>query len=1188
MKRSSSKTIQDVLSLSALWVGSGRRFIRFAASWLALSMALAASPSRAQVTTGDIAGTVMDQSGAMITGATVTVTNVATGAQRRAQTSSTGSYLVTDLEPGTYGITVNSPRFRPYTATVEVTVGGHVTVDAKLSVSSNTTEVQVIGAGGTTVNTQTQEMSQVVDTHQLSELPSLTRNPYDFVILSGNVSNGDNTTANSNSGQNLSSRGVGYAINGQRESGTEILLDGVENVSVFSDDVGEQIPVDAVQEYSVITNNFAAQYGRASGGVVNLTTKTGTNNFHGSAWEFNRLSAYTANTYNNVANGLPKGGYTRNQFGFAFGGPIRKDKLFFFESTEWTRVRSAAVESELIPTPQFLSYTAPNVQAYYSAFGSSPYTITNTLNQSDLGVALTQPNGTAVPASTPILGQVNFATNADAGGDFPQNTYRLIGRVDYNQGENTHMFFRYGREREDEFSGTQFYSAYPQFDVGESVSNDMYLYSLSHSFSPELFSNSKISFARFANPQTYDISEQNVPMLMFAGASTSLPVQFPGLFNLDEPGAGGEPFGGPQNTVQLEEDLSWIKGRHSMQFGGQWTYIQMNIAYGAYAQAVEYLGTGQQTGLQAMMNGSLQYYEAAVNPGGRLPCTQNADSTLNLTPSCEVTPPVGSPGFARSYRYKDWAAYAQDSFKVTPRLTFNYGLRYEHYGVQHNDNQNLDSNLYYGPGSTIFQQVATGQVQIAPRSPVGQLWAPRWGTVSPRVGFAWDILGNGSTSLRGGWGISYERNFGNVTFNVIQNVPAYATLQIYSTPVTNSNLGPLSVAGPPQGLPPTELRNVNQNINVAQTQFWSLALQRQVARSSVVELSYSGAHGVHLYDIIVGNPIGGAENYLGSPLYHATPADPTCTYSSITVPNLCLTRPNAQYAGVNVRGSGGSSAYGAVNVKFQTQDLHNTGLGIIANYTWSHSLDDLSSTFSDNSQGGSGYIGNLGYLDPANPMLDWGSSDYDVPNRIVISPIWQTPWFKQKSELVGEIAGGWTVSGIFGSRSGTPFSAFDYTYNVNGYSGVSRIVPSSPVTRYKAGPPQQIAPNEFRIMTIPGANDLAPFNPTLGISDFGPFPSNMMRRNSLRGPGAWNTDLAVSKDFRLTEQVGLDFRAEGFDVFNHHNLYTAEYALDVSNTPGTIGAPLPVVALKGGLNTYALGQNHDERRFGQFALRLTF
>jgi hypothetical protein len=362
-----------------------------------------------------------------------------------------------------------------------------------------------------------------------------------------------------------------------------------------------------------------------------------------------------------------------------------------------------------------------------------------------------------------------------------------------------------------------------------------------------------------------------------------------------------------------------------------------------------------------------------------------------------------------------------------------------------------------------------------------------------------------------------------------------------------------------------------------------------VARNSVIEISYSGAHGVHLYDLIVGNPIGGAQNYLGSPLKFTSGTGTTssCNYSSVEFSNLCLTRPNPQFSGVNVRGSGGTSAYDALNVKYQMQDFHRTGLSLIANYTWSHSLDDLSSTFSDSTQGGSGYIGNLGYLDGADPKLDWGPSDFDVPNRIVISPIWNTPWFKSGSDLASVLGGGWGISGIFSARSGTPFSVFDYGWNENGYAGVPRIVPVTPFARHKAGAPKNIGVNQFSILTVPQQNGLAPFNPTLGISDFGPFPANMMSRNSLRGPGAWSTDGAVTKNFKVGERVGIEFRAEAFDLFNHHNLYTAEYALDVSNT-GTIGPSFPVFAEKGGLNTFALGLNHDERRFGQFALKATF
>ena len=344
--------------------------------------------SIAQVETGQLAGAVTDPSGAVIPGASVMITNLGTNAERTEATSSNGAYTMTGLAPATYQVRIQAAGFQPYTAKVEITVGGHVTLDGKLSVSSNTTQVEVVGEGGSQVNTQTQELSQVVNQEQVSQLPSLSRNPYDFVALSGNISSGDSSSSGDSRSNNTyqngptTTRGVGFSINGQRTSGTEVLLDGVENISVFADSIGVYVPIDAVQEFRVTTSNFEAQYGRASGGVVNVSTQAGTNGFHGSVWEFNRLAAYTSNTETNdqinsafLANGgtgplpAPKGGFTRNQFGFAVGGPILKDKLFFFGSTEWTRVRSSAVLTAAVPTPQFLALSAPNVQEFFNTYG---------------------------------------------------------------------------------------------------------------------------------------------------------------------------------------------------------------------------------------------------------------------------------------------------------------------------------------------------------------------------------------------------------------------------------------------------------------------------------------------------------------------------------------------------------------------------------------------------------------------------------------------------------------------------------------------------------------------------------------------------------------------------------------------------------------------------------------------------
>jgi hypothetical protein len=1207
---------------------------------------LGAVAASAQVETGQIAGSVTDPSGAVIPGATITVRNVATNEQRTSTSSAGGLYVVTGLEPATYEVSVTSGNFHPFTARAEVTVGSHVTVDAKLSVSAATTEVQVIAEGGAQVNTQSQELSQVVDTHQMLQLPSLTRNPYDFVALSGNVSAGDNSTnsgpsaISNGSGQNLTNRGAGYAINGQRESGTEILLDGVENVSIFSVTPGQDVPVDSVQEYSVVTNNFSAEYGRASGGVLNVSTKTGTNQFHGSAWEFNRLSAYTANTYaNDAANAAagsivdPKGKYTRNQFGYTAGGPIIKNKMFIFESTEWTRVRSAATETEEIFDPAFIALMPSNIQSYYSTYGQTTLKsagVASTVAQvagATNGPTFGLVNGaTPIPASTPMFDTINFTAPFDAGGGIPENTYDLVGRIDYNPTDKTQMFFRGGREASNQFVGSDFYTTYPQYDVGSIYLNQSYLYSLAHTFTPSLFLSAKVSYTRYNDNNSFNNALTFTPNLMFLSDTdpfTGGLIQMPGLENYSEPGEGGVPVGGPQNTVQFEPDLSWTKGRHSFRFGFLGTYIQLDYAYAAYDQAVEQLGATFQDSLNDMMNTAdnpngapLITFATRANAQGKLPCPIDQTLPPDTTPgfgnvvdnsSCQVTTPLAGANYARSYRYKDWAIYGQDSFKVTPQLTLNYGLRWEHYGVQHNNHPNLDSNFYFGSGSGLEQQVRTGQVEIADQSPVGGFWKPRWGTLAPRVGFAYDLFGNGRTSLRGGYGISYERNFGNVTFNASFNPPASAVISdacgaessTCIATVTTSDLGPLGQSIGAQYLPPVELRHMDQNIEVAQTQFWSFDVQHQLKPGTVLDIGYSAARGAHLYDLANVNQLGAGQVYLNDPnaigdLCAGSGVDNLTVEASLTAAgdanastdaSECLTRPNPQYTNVNMRGSAAASNYSALNIGVQSENLHNSGVMLVANYTWAHSLDDLSSTFGDSLQGGSGYVGSLGYTSLADPGLDWGSSDYDIRNRFTLSPIWATPWFKTGNYAARQALGGWTLSGIFTARGGTPFSVFDYGEDVTNYT-VPRLEPATPLTSYKvAKSPQAEGPNLFNGLAIPLPKSAVPYNTTLGISDYGPFPIDMMSRNSLRGPGAWNFDAAVEKDFPITERTQLQFRAEGFDVLNHHDYFANTTTLDYGPAPT---APLYVQEEKGGLGSLAESGNHDERRFGQFALKVVF
>jgi outer membrane receptor protein involved in Fe transport len=1155
----------------------------------------------AQVDTGTLTGTVKDTSGAVVPDAMVTARNTATGTTRSVQTGSDGVYTIPGLSPALYDVTISKTGFADYKAQATITVGSHVTLDAPLSVSQVSTTVEVVAApgGGAEINTQNAEISQIVTPEQVQQLPSLTRNPYDFVALSGNISGGDRSVSSGNpqlngSGQNGTDRGVGFSLNGQRTSGTEILLDGAENTNVFDTSVGLLIPQDAVQEFRIITNNFDAQYGRSSGGVVNVITKSGTDNFHGDAWEFNRLSAYTANTFANNSRGrnadgtlkAPKGQYTRNQFGYDIGGPIKKDKLFFYQSTEWLRVRSAATNLAYVPTPQLLALLPANVKAFFNTYGNSTFNFLSTVTAGSLGAGAGAFN-TLVPAGTPAFGLVGYTAPVDAGGDAPQNTYELVGRFDYNFTNNTQMYFRYGRESLAAI-GSQFVSPYSQYNVGQSIYNNNFLLSVSHTFSSNLLSTTKLSFFRDDGAFSYNTALQETPTLfLFNNATINGPsVQLPGFYDFTT-GTGGLPFGGPQNTLQVGEDVSWTRGRHNIRYGGEYTYIQLNRGFAAYAQAVEQLGNSLSSGLNNLASGILTDFKRAINPAGQLPCSTGpyagaATPPSIVTPQCTLNFPVTEPSFNRSYRYNDWAIYAEDSWRVTPRLTFNYGLRYEHYGVQHNNNPNLDSNLYYGPGSNIFQQINTAQIFTVPKSPINGLWKPRWGTAGPRIGFAYDLFGDGRTSLRGGYGITYERNFGNVTFNMIQNPPNNATVDISGgvVPVSVSNLGPFAGAtcptlpAKPCSLPPVSPRNVAQDIQVAETQFWGVSIERRLGTKALAAIEYSGAHGVHLYDLTNVNEIGVGQVYLGESAAGG------------------LNRANNQFTSINNRGTRAFSHYNAVNLKFQTQEVGRTGVTLQTNYTYAHALDNLSTTFSENSTGSNG-VGNLGYTNPADVWLDYGNSDFDIRHRIALSATWAEPFLKNRKGVLKQAAAGWSISPIFTARTGVPFSIADSTNCLNcltGPYGIPRYVPSGAIPGFSTGAAVDTGrSNLFTLLTLPAANS---FTGLLGVSDFGPYPAAMTSRNAFFGPGAWGFDLALAKNFFLTERFSLEFRAEGYNIFNHVNMYVNGFAADAGSSFPS-GAALPngsivVQGLKGGLGNTANNGQHDERRFGQFALRLHF
>ena len=459
-------------------------------------------------------------------------------------------------------------------------------------------------------------------------------------------------------------------------------------------------------------------------------------------------------------------------------------------------------------------------------------------------------------------------------------------------------------------------------------------------------------------------------------------------------------------------------------------------------------------------------------------------------------------------------------------MKLNLGVRYEYFGVQHNTDPTLDANFYFGDGRNLFERVKNGRVFRAPDSPIGALWTPDRNNFAPRVGFAWDVNGNGRTSVRGGYGIGFERNFGNVTFNVIQNPPNYAVLALTATaanpiPLTLDNAGPLAGTGTAV-LPTVTLRAVDPNIKTASAHFWSLSLQRELLRNTMVLVEYTGSKGVDLYDIDYANRPG-AGALVGS-----------------SAPNG---RPNGQYSNINLRGNGGKSSYHGLTIGVDGRNLGASGLSLTARYTFSHAKDNHSTTFSES---GNAQPGGIGYLDALDKQLDYGDAEFDLRHRLVHSAIWEIPAFKESKGLAKAILGGWQLAYIVSAQSGLPFSIYDCTNQAFQCARLNQVAPLAAYSQ-AASP----IPNTFTYLDLtsqkPGAGSMA--DSVTGTNELAPdggYPATMTRRNAFRRPGRWTADATLSKRFRFNRRYALQVRFEVYNVFNHANLYVDTNTADIS------------------------------------------
>ena len=1103
--------------------------------------------SHAQADLGAISGVVTDASGAVVPKATVTVTNTATGSVRTSVSNGKGEYQVAQLNPGTYTVAITAEGFQTATQNVTVSVGSTNSVSAKLAVAGGRTEVVVAADDFAGVQLDKPEISAVIDTEQIQSLPTLDRNPYNLVAFSGNLSADPTAT----------SRGVGFNISGARSSSVDILLDGAENTDLYAVGIGQTVPMDATSEIRIVTSNSGAEYGRGSG-AVNVSTKSGTNKLHGSVYEFNRISTLASDGYNNnyihaLNPDVPaKPRYTHNQFGYSVGGPIKRDKLFFFSSTEWTRIRSAQNVIAIVPTPDFIALTPANMQDFFNTYGKlanpingqtftgSSSAVQNVFGSDIAAIAATNP----AILTTPLFGQSIYQVAADSGGGTPINQWISFNRADFNINQTTTMFVRYIQQSSVNPLGTINTSPYAGYSTGQTQYNHNIEVSLSKAFSPSLASATKLLGSRYNNAQPLSTAPVSPTLYINSGSPVTLGggyINFPG-YSQTSPG-NALPFGGPQNFIEVGEDLAWSKGHHQFTFGGNFLYIKDNRMFGAYEEAVDALvQTGQKHALQNFVNGGMGYLNVAINPNGVFPCKRNAAGVYQVDPSCEITEPVSSPNFSRSNRYQDGAAYASDSWKVNPNLTMNLGLRWEIYGPQHSQRPGYDANFFLGAGDNVWDQIRNGQVLTRSNAPDGRLWNLNKKQFGPKIGFAYDPLGNGKTSIRGGFGINYERNFNNVTFNVIQNPPNYAVVAFTSAdnggaiiPVSTNNFAQFGTGTGVKPLPNVTLRAVDPKIKPAYAENWSLSVEHQFA-GTTGSLSYVGTRGIHNYSIANINRAYDGHVYEGD----------------ARVAN----RTNYQYSNINWRGADGDSYYNGLTAELRSADLFHSGLTVRGDYTFSRSIDNTSSTFSDSgNEAGGGLV--LGYLDPFNKALDRGPSDFDQKHRVASAIVWAIPYAKNTSGISKILGDNWTLSATFDAQTGTPFSMFDCS---NAGTVCPRASFVNKPSRNRTGGMNDLSgslgPNTYSYLHLPDFYDAdgnitaaynEQVNPDSGTSDEPicggihnagcHFVPGMDGRNAFRGPGLWHQNIGVVKDFKVHERYDLQFKGEFINIFNHANTF---------------------------------------------------
>lgn len=1025
------------------------RFLKF--SWL--SLFFLAATVQGQIVGGSITGTVHDPNGATVAGASVQVRQLETGATRTLITAQDGRFFAPSVPVGHYAVTVSQQGFDPQEQSgINLTVGQSLQLTFVLGIAKLQQQVEV-DATADTVNTTTQSTSGLIDERQVKELP-LNGRSYDELLTLNPATVNYTGERSGGIGSSNSSVGNMFAVSGRRPQDNLFLLNGIEYTGASLINVtpggtsGQLLGVDAVKEFNVVSDSYGASYGKRDGAQVSIVTTSGTNQLHGTAFEFLRNSALDARNYFDQGS-IPE--FQRNQFGGSLGGPLRKDKLFLFGNYEGFRQAWGLSTVTLVPDTQARAGYLPDASGNEKYIGVDPAV-------APLLVLWPAQNGPELGAG---IGEAFSHPKQHIREDF--GTVRL----DNNLGSKDLLFAVFTVD--DSSANTP--SQNPLSLINEALREQVTSIQEQHVFSPSLLNTARFGYSRasfnFNGYTPVDVSGwvtgKPVGAIVISGSTASN-----GASQITQAGTNvGSNNTTARNLFTFDDHVYWSHGKHQIEAGAWIERVQSNdlLAQSQYGQA-------SFSTLQSFLQGTVKTFTVVPSP-------------------TEL-----------GWRSFEGAAFVEDTWKVTKRLELRGGFRFE------STNGWNEAN-----GRAANYAIVDGVLQTQPVVGSSALTDNRAKFLpEPRVGFAWDVWGNGKTAVRGGFGI-YRGLLDTLDYRLDQTAPFNSAQTIKNIAVSKLNIDPS--APPPSGalVSPS---NVQPDIQTPTVLEWSLRVEQQVAPRTSVTLGYVGSHSYH--------------QILSEDMNEPVP--------SVAVDGTVFYPSGAQNANPNLANSTSwvSNGVGLYNgLLVDVRRSFANGFQLRGNYTFSKNLDDGSAWNTSVSGNTPAFV-----EFPLQPKLDWGPAATDLRHAASINGSYELPFgpgklFLAKATGFERIAAvGWTASTIVTAQSGFAFSP-QLGYNPTGNGDTRNPVrpnwnPNFTGSLYPRTPGQWFNPQAF----------LPPANGTYGN----------VGRDSLSGPGLTEVDFSASKNTRVTERVGLQFRAEFFNILNHSNFLTPNEVVYTSATSG--------------------------------------